>query len=602
MSADAQPRGKILSGWRGLSRLLRWLWPANHTEFRVRIVAAVFFLIAAKVTSVGVPYLLKIAVDMLSVSGAVVPLSLLFGYAIARFSVQVFGELRDYIFIRVAQRAQRQIALETFEHLHALSLRFHLDRQTGGISRVIERGTRGIQFALNFLTFNILPTLFEILLVTAILAWLFSWPFATIIFTTIVSYIAFTLIMTEWRIKYRKKMNESDNRANQKAVDSLLNYETVKYFGNEEFEKKRYDDSLIQYENAAVRSQRTLTVLNLGQNGIIAIGLFLIMYLAAAGVSEKQLSVGDFVLLNTYLIQLYIPLNFLGFVYRELKQSFTDMDEMFQLLETEREIQDAPDAEELKIESATVEFKDVSFYYESNRKILNRISFHIPDGKKLAVVGASGAGKSTLSRLVFRYYDVTSGGIFIDGHDIRNITQRSLRKSIGIVPQDTVLFNDTIGYNIAYGKPGASNEEIEQAARLASIHDFIRALPQGYETMVGERGLKLSGGEKQRVAIARTILKNPPMLLFDEATSSLDTNTEREIQKALAKVSRKKTTLMIAHRLSTIIDADEIIVLEKGQIVERGTHKSLLNKKGVYYKLWQMQQSKRAKTKIPVNV
>ena len=602
MSADAQPRGKILSGWRGLSRLLRWLWPANHTEFRVRIVAAVFFLIAAKVTSVGVPYLLKIAVDMLSVSGAVVPLSLLFGYAIARFSVQVFGELRDYIFIRVAQRAQRQIALETFEHLHALSLRFHLDRQTGGISRVIERGTRGIQFALNFLTFNILPTLFEILLVTAILAWLFSWPFATIIFTTIVSYIAFTLIMTEWRIKYRKKMNESDNRANQKAVDSLLNYETVKYFGNEEFEKKRYDDSLIQYENAAVRSQRTLTVLNLGQNGIIAIGLFLIMYLAAAGVSEKQLSVGDFVLLNTYLIQLYIPLNFLGFVYRELKQSFTDMDEMFQLLETEREIQDAPDAEELKIESATVEFKDVSFYYESNRKILNRISFHIPDGKKLAVVGASGAGKSTLSRLVFRYYDVTSGGIFIDGHDIRNITQRSLRKSIGIVPQDTVLFNDTIGYNIAYGKPGASNEEIEQAARLASIHDFIRALPQGYETMVGERGLKLSGGEKQRVAIARTILKNPPMLLFDEATSSLDTNTEREIQKALAKVSRKKTTLMIAHRLSTIIDADEIIVLEKGQIVERGTHKSLLNKKGVYYKLWQMQQSKHAKTKIPVNV
>ncbi|MCB1147941.1 MAG: ABC transporter ATP-binding protein/permease, partial [Leptospiraceae bacterium] len=509
MSADAQPRGKILSGWRGLSRLLRWLWPANNTEFRVRIVAAVFFLIAAKVTSVGVPYLLKIAVDMLSVSGAVVPLSLLFGYAIARFSVQVFGELRDYIFIRVAQRAQRQIALETFEHLHALSLRFHLDRQTGGISRVIERGTRGIQFALNFLTFNILPTLFEILLVTAILAWLFSWPFATIIFTTIVSYIAFTLIMTEWRIKYRKKMNESDNRANQKAVDSLLNYETVKYFGNEEFEKKRYDDSLIQYENAAVRSQRTLTVLNLGQNGIIAIGLFLIMYLAAAGVSEKQLSVGDFVLLNTYLIQLYIPLNFLDFVYRELKQSFTDMDEMFQLLETEREIQDAPDAEELKIESATVEFKDVSFYYESNRKILNRISFHIPDGKKLAVVGASGAGKSTLSRLVFRYYDVTSGGIFIDGHDIRNITQRSLRKSIGIVPQDTVLFNDTIGYNIAYGKPGASNEEIEQAARLASIHDFIRALPQGYETMVGERGLKLSGGEKQRVAIARTILKNP---------------------------------------------------------------------------------------------
>jgi ABC-type transport system involved in Fe-S cluster assembly fused permease/ATPase subunit len=515
---------------------------------------------------------------------------LIVAYGVARALALAFGELRDAVFARVAQRAIRQVALKTFRHLHALSLRFHLERQTGGLSRAIERGTAGIEFLLTFSLFNIVPTIVEMLLVTAILWNLYDFSFAAVIFGTIVVYIALTLAITEWRTKYVRQMNETDAEANTKAIDSLLNFETVKYFGNEEHEADRFDRSRQRYERAAIRSKATLSTLNIGQGVVIAIGLVLVMIMAGQGVVEGRMTVGDFVLVNTYLVQLYMPLNFLGFVYREIRQSLVNMEQMFSLLNIHTEIADRPDAKPLQVSQGVVEFSNVDFRYEANRAILHDISFRVPAGQTVAIVGPSGAGKSTISRILFRFYDVAAGSVAIDGQDIRNVTQKSLRAAIGIVPQDTVLFNDTIYYNIAYGRPSASKEEVEQAAHLARIHDFIVSLPDGYNAMVGERGLKLSGGEKQRVAIARTILKNPPILLFDEATSALDTQTEREIQNSLKEVSRARTTLVIAHRLSTVVDADEIIVLAQGRIVERGRHAELLARTGIYAAMWRRQQ------------
>ena len=518
------------------------------------------------------------------------PVLLIVAYGVARALALAFGELRDAVFARVAQRAIRQVALKTFRHLHALSLRFHLERQTGGLSRAIERGTAGIEFLLTFSLFNIVPTIVEMALVTVILWTLYDFTFAAVILATIVVYIALTSAITEWRTKYVRQMNETDAEANTKAIDSLLNFETVKYFGNEDHEADRFDRSRQRYERAAIRSKATLSMLNIGQGVVIAIGLVLVMIMAGQGVVEGRMTVGDFVLVNTYLVQLYMPLNFLGFVYREIRQSLVNMEQMFSLLSINTEIADKPGATPLQVSQGVVEFRNVDFRYEANRAILHDVSFRVPAGHTVAIVGPSGAGKSTISRILFRFYDVASGSVTIDGQDIRDVTQKSLRAAIGIVPQDTVLFNDTIYYNIAYGRPSATTEEVEQAARLARIHDFIVSLPDGYKTMVGERGLKLSGGEKQRVAIARTILKNPPILLFDEATSALDTQTEREIQNSLKEVSRARTTLVIAHRLSTVVDAEEIIVLDKGRIVERGRHGELLNRAGIYAAMWQRQQ------------
>jgi ATP-binding cassette, subfamily B, heavy metal transporter len=541
---------------------------------------------------VYVPFLLKRAVDALSVEQTLIalPLALILAYGAARFLQQAFGELRDFLFVRVSQNAQRHIALNTFQHLHALSLRFHLERQTGGLSRVIERGVRGIQFVLSFMLFNIIPTILEIIMVTAILVINFDWPFAMITFFTIVGYITFTLIVTDWRLKYRMTMNKKDSEANTKAIDSLLNYETVKYFGNEEHEYGRYDHALAGYMDAAVKGQSSLSMLNLGQALIISIGLLGVMWLAARGVIDKSLTVGDFVMVNTFLIQLYLPLNFLGFVYRETKQSLVDMDKMFELLDVNAEIKDEPGAQELKVKNAEIEFRNVTFGYEKDRVILKNVSFKVPAGQTVAIVGPSGAGKSTVSRLIFRFYDTTAGSILIDGQEIKSVSQKSLRAAIGIVPQDTVLFNDSIAYNIHYGRVSSTHDEVIKAAQLARIHDFVMSLPQKYETTVGERGLKLSGGEKQRVAIARAILKQPRILLFDEATSALDSKTEKEIQVSLNEVSQNRTTLVIAHRLSTIVNADEIIVLTAGEIVERGSHHELLNLKGEYASMWEKQQ------------
>ncbi|MGR8949880.1 MAG: ABCB family ABC transporter ATP-binding protein/permease, partial [Gammaproteobacteria bacterium] len=518
------------------------------------------------------------------------PIALLIGYGILRILTIAFAELRDAIFAKVGQRAIRNVALSTFRHLHKLSLRFHLDRQTGGLSRSIERGTKGIDFLLTFMLFNILPTLLEISLVCGVLWYLFNVWFALVTLGTIVSYIAYTMFVTEWRLKYRRQMNETDQQANTRAIDSLLNYETVKYFGNELYESERFDKSLRKYETAAITSKTTLALLNIGQASIVGIGLTIVMAMAGQGVIEGSMTTGDFVLVNTYLIQLYMPLNFLGFVYREIKQSLTDMEAMFSLLKLNEEVKDIDDAPDLASGPGAVIFDNVSFGYDERREILHRLSFAVPPGKKFALVGASGAGKSTISRLLFRFYDVSDGAIYIDKQNIRDVRQASVREAIGIVPQDTVLFNDTIYYNIAYGNPAADRSAVEEAARMARIEDFILSSPDGYETMVGERGLKLSGGEKQRVAIARTILKNPRILLFDEATSALDTNTEREIQKSLAEVSEGKTTLVIAHRLSTVIDADEILVLENGRIIERGQHNVLLANGGRYYEMWTRQQ------------
>ena len=576
-----------------LRALLPYMWPRGHADLKARVVVALALLAAAKIATVYVPFLYKAAVDALDIAqGAVivVPVAVIVAYGATRVLVQAFGELRDAVFAKVAQHAIRAVALATFNHLHRLSLRFHIERQTGGLSRAIERGTRAIQFILNFTLFNILPTLLEIFLVCGILLARYDYWFGLITFVIISGYIAFTLAVTEWRTKYRRDMNRTDAEANTKAIDSLLNYETVKYFGNEDHEARRYDSSLAGYERAAVKSHTTLSLLNIGQGAIISAGLVAIMLLAAREVAAGTMTLGDFVLVNTFLVQLYMPLNFLGFVYREIKQSLVDMEKMFELVQVRREIDDAPGARAIEVSRGEVVLDHVSFAYDQRRPILNDVSCVVPPGGMLAIVGASGAGKSTISRILFRFYDVDSGAVRIDGSDIRSVTQDSLRAAIGIVPQDTVLFNDSIGYNIRYGRPGATLEEVKEAAGLARIDAFIAALPDGYDTMVGERGLKLSGGEKQRVAIARTILKNPRILVLDEATSSLDSRTEKEIQTSLREVSANRTTLVIAHRLSTVVDADEIVVLDEGAIVERGTHHGLLARGGRYAEMWARQQ------------
>ncbi|MFQ5620157.1 MAG: ABCB family ABC transporter ATP-binding protein/permease, partial [Rhodospirillales bacterium] len=579
--------------FRTIRALLPYLWPAGAPEMRLRVVIALGLLVLAKATNVVVPIFYKYAVDALSAeAGAVlaVPVGLLVAYGLTRVMAQAFGELRDAVFAKVAQRSIRLAGLSAFRHLHRLSLRFHLDRKTGGVSRAIERGTKGIEFVLAFMVFNILPTLLEILLVCGVLWALYGVWFALITFVTIGGYIAWTLSVTEWRTKFRRAMNETDSEASTKAIDSLLNFETVKYFGNEDHEARRFDVALKGYERAAVKSKTTLTLLNIGQGAIIAAGLTVVMIMAGSGVAAGTMTIGDFVLVNAYLIQLYLPLNFLGFVYREIRRSLTDMEAMFALLGEAPEIGDAADAGPVRIDGGRVEFEDVSFSYDPRRPVLKGVSFTVPAGRTVAIVGPSGSGKSTISRILFRFYDVDAGRVLIDGQDIRQVTQQSLRAAIGMVPQDTVLFNDTIYYNIAYGNPAASPAEVEKAARLARVHDFVMALPDGYQTMVGERGLKLSGGEKQRVAIARTILKGPSILLFDEATSALDSRTEREIQDSLNAVSADRTTLIIAHRLSTVVDADEIVVLEQGRIVERGGHAQLLAAQGRYADMWARQQ------------
>ena len=612
MMASSAPPERTLSGrkknagfeWSALRALAPYIWPAGQIEMRCRVVLALALLAAAKVANVYVPFLCKGAVDVLNGDAGIavaLPIGLILGYGVLRVMSIAFAELRDAVFAKVGQRAIRDAGLRTFRHLHQLALRFHLERQTGGLSRAIERGTKGIDFLLTFMLFNILPTLFEIALVCGILWALFHVWYALVTFVTIASYIAYTMAVTEWRLKYRRQMNETDQEAHTRAIDSLLNYETVKYFGNEDHEAARFDRSLARYEQAAVVSKSSLSLLNIGQSGIIGIGLTLIMVMAAQGVIQGQLTVGDFVLVNTYLIQLYMPLNFLGFVYREVKQSLTDMESMFHLLDIEREVQDRPDAVDLDTRAGEVVFDGVSFGYDPRRTILSDVSFKVPAGRRVAIVGPSGAGKSTISRLLFRFYDVGDGSVRIDGQDIRALTQKSLRAAIGVVPQDTVLFNDTVYYNIAYGRPAATPADVEAAARLAAIHDFIISTPDGYQTMVGERGLKLSGGEKQRVAIARTILKDPTILLLDEATSALDTRTEREIQKALDEISASRTTLVIAHRLSTVVDADEILVLDGGRIAERGRHPELLALDGAYAAMWRRQQLTREADTVELN-
>ncbi len=606
---DNQPSARAEFGV--VKTFLPYLWPRGEFELKVRVVIALLFLVGAKIANVYVPVLYKYAVDALggdkagtgsagadTTSLIVVPVGMIVAYGLVRVLSSAFGELRDAVFAKVAQRAIRTSALGVFEHLHALSLRFHLDRQMGGLSRAIERGVKGIEFLLSFMLFNILPTLLEIFMVSGILWVLYDFWFALITFVTIVIYIAFTLIVTEWRMKFRREMNQRDDEANTKAIDSLINYETVKYFNNEDHESHRYDNALRGYETAAVKSQESLSKLNIGQGAIIAVGLVLNMLMAANGVKSGAMTIGDFVLVNTYLLQLYMPLNFLGFVYRQIKQSLTDMERMFSLLDVEKEVEDRADASALAYGDAAIRFEDVKFAYNPDRQILKGVSFEVPAGKTVAVVGPSGAGKSTLTRLMFRFYDVSSGRITIDGQDIRDVSQTSLRRSIGIVPQDTVLFNDTIAYNIAYGRPGADEAEITDAAKLASIDGFIAGLPQGFKTMVGERGLKLSGGEKQRVSIARMLLKRPKVMIFDEATSALDTRTEKDIQQALRDVSRGHTTLVIAHRLSTVIDADEIIVLRDGQVAERGRHQDLLSQNGLYAEMWAQQQEIREAEEI----
>ena len=589
---------KLDSGfeWGALRTLSRYLWPDGANEMKVRVVAALVLLAGAKIANVYVPVVFKHVVDMLAGKAGVavaLPLALLFAYGVLRVLSIAFAELRDAVFAKVGQRAIRTVALETFRHLHAMALRFHLERQTGGLSRAIERGTKGIDFLLNFMLFNILPTILEIALVCGILWVMFDVWLALVTFVTVAGYIAFTLVITDWRLKFRRRMNETDSQANTRAIDSLLNYETVKYFGNEDHEARRFDRALARYEEAAVQSKSSLSLLNIGQSGIIGVGLTAIMVMAGIGVTENRMTIGDFVMVNAYLIQLFIPLNFLGFVYREIRQSLTDMEAMFHLLDVPPEIGDPPGAPPLAAGPGEIVFDRVSFAYDPRRQILHGISFVVPAGKKVAIVGPSGAGKSTIARLMFRFYDVTGGAIRIDGQDLRDVTQASVRAAMGIVPQDTVLFNDTVYYNIAYGRPGSSPSGVEEAARMAAIHDFIMSTPDGYQTMVGERGLKLSGGEKQRVAIARTILKSPRILIFDEATSALDTHTEREIQSALRRVSADHTTLVIAHRLSTVVDADEILVLEAGRIVERGRHLDLLVRDGKYAAMWRRQQESR---------
>jgi len=572
-----------------LARLVPYLW-----EYRLRAALALAFLVVAKLANVGVPLVMKQIVDKLDPRTAMlaVPFALLAIYGILRFSTTLFAELRDLVFVRVTQRAIRRVALGVFGHLHSLSLRFHLDRQTGGMTRDIERGTRGISTLLSYLLFSIIPVVLEFALVAAVLVGKFDWRFAAVTFGAVVVYLIFTIIVTEWRMEIRRRANELDSKANTRAIDSLLNYETVKYFGNEQFEARRYDENLQKYESAAVQNEASLGLLNIGQSLIIAAAVTGLMSLAAQGVVAREFTLGDLVLVNGLLIQLYIPLNFIGMVYREIKQALIDMDRMFRLLAENREIEDSPGAPDVPGGPATVEFRGVDFHYEPARKILHGVSFAIPAGHRVAVVGHSGAGKSTLARLLYRFYDVTGGAILVNGADIRGVRQASLRAAIGIVPQDTVLFNDTIRYNIHYGRPDASDAEVHEAARAAHIHDFIESLPAGYETTVGERGLKLSGGEKQRVAIARALLKNPRILIFDEATSALDSKSEKAIQAELERIAQGRTTLVIAHRLSTVMDADQIIVLGQGRVVERGTHRELLAAGGEYARMWALQQQR----------
>ena len=583
------------SDWATLGRLLPYLW-----QYKWRVLAALAFMVGAKLANVGVPLLLKKLVDAMAVPpGAVtallvVPVALLLGYGALRWTTSLFTELRELVFAKATQGAARSIALNTFRHLHALSLRFHLERQTGGMTRDIERGVRGIESLISFALFNIVATLVEVVLVLSILGSRFDMWFVWITLAALVVYIAFTVVVTEWRTKFRREANALDSAAHTKAVDSLLNYETVKYFNNEEFEVRRYDESLEGLRRVRLKSQSTLSMLNSGQQAIIATALVAMLWRATQGVADGHMTLGDLVMVNAFMIQIYIPLNFFGVIYREIKQNLTDLDKMFTLMDREREVADAPGAEPLHIAAGTspaVRFEDVHFAYEPDRPILRGVSFEIPAGKTVAVVGPSGAGKSTLARLLFRFYDIQQGHISLAGQDMRGVTQASVRSCVGIVPQDTVLFNDTVAYNIAYGRPGATQQEVEQAARAAHIHNFIASTPKGYDTMVGERGLKLSGGEKQRVAIARTLLKNPPILVFDEATSALDSANERAIQAELRGVARGKTTLVIAHRLSTVVDAHEILVMEAGQIIERGTHTQLQAADGRYARMWAMQQS-----------
>ncbi len=589
------------SHWATLKDLLPHLWPDDRPDLKLRVVIAMTCLLAAKGAIVVVPLLYKEAVDALSIPAGAetlpaavgVPVFVIVAYGLARVFSLSFQELRDFFFAKVGQRAIRQVALKTFRHLHGLSLQFHLDRQTGGLSRVIERGTKAIDTLLNFALFSIIPTFIELALSCGILWALYGIEVAAITFVTVAGYIVYTYKITEWRLKLRREMNESDQQANTRAIDSLINYETVKYFTNEAHEATRYDRGLRAYETAATASKTSLSILNIGQAAIIAVGVTALMLLAAKRVVEGSMTPGDFVAVNAYMMQMAQPLNFFGFVYREVKQSLVDMETMFQLLREPAQVEDRPGAPDLDLDGGRVAFRDVHFAYAPDRQILRGIDFEVPPGHTVAVVGPSGAGKSTLARLLFRFYDVTGGRIEIDGQDIRAVTQASLRRAIGIVPQDTVLFNDTIGYNIGYGAPDADRAAVERAAKLAHIGTFVRSLPQGFETTVGERGLKLSGGEKQRVAIARTILKNPAILVFDEATSALDTHTEREIQANLREVSRGRTTLVIAHRLSTVVEANEILVLEAGRIVERGRHAELLARGGVYAAMWQRQQEAR---------
>lgn len=592
LSADAGTSPERSRHIRTLVALGAHLWPRGRVDLRIRLLLAAGFMLAAKGVNVYTPFLYKAAVDQLSGTAATlaVPVFVIFAYGAGRLLTQALGELRDFTFARSAQHAQRTAALSAFKHLHGLSLNFHLSRQTGGLSRVIDRGVKAMQYVLGFMVFNIAPTIIEIALVAGILWMTFGWSYAVIVSGTIAAYIAFTLAITDWRMEFRRRMNDSDSRAANRAIDSLLNYETVKYFGNETHEYQRFDAALAGYEQAAVKSQTTLSLLNIGQGAIIGAGLVSVMLLAAQGVVAGERSIGDFVLVNAYLVQLYLPLNFLGYVYREVKQGLVDMDKMFELLDVEAEVRDAPDARPLQTTDGELVFDNVHFAYNADREILKGVSFRVAPGKTTAIVGPSGAGKSTISRLLYRFYDPSAGSIRIDGQDLRNVTQDSLRRNIGIVPQDTVLFNDNIGYNIEYGRPGAAAAEVEHAARLARIHDFVVSLPQGYETPVGERGLKLSGGEKQRVAIARSILKDPRIMLFDEATSALDSHTEKEIQASLREVARGRTTLVIAHRLSTIVDADEILVLKDGQIAERGAHRDLLALNGEYAAMWNKQR------------